>query len=613
MYYANIAQNIFILPGRLRICIRGLKGNNNFAKNIDHYLSGIAGITKVTTNHYTGNVLVLFSEEHIKISSIENIIYEIKSKMNSSSLESEQSSKILPFPKDNLSIKSTPILGIMACSGLLAYWVVNKSFPLSRKNGMLPLAISLFAGYPILRKGVGILKQTRRVNYHLILGLTALIGIFINQSAFGLLALLTAYATGFVEELVNRKAAIRIANDPINEQLELEKAINSVYRKLIPIVFAVSAFLFISSGNLLIPLSVLVLMFPYIIYPSILVTLRTAAANAYSNGIIINNQSKLELVGKVDTIVFDNTGLLTSGKCKVANIIPTGRNSKNRILMLAASCGQNIEDPIAKALVEEAANRNLEHKYASNTRVCMERGISCIIDNKDFNIGNKKQFTGKKLFTGSNLTNERRLKHLGQYPVFVAYNHKIIGVIGFLYAINENCIPAIEAIRETGIENIKILSEENEEIVKTIALEVGIDDYDANLQYESKTEKIAELKKQGRTIALVNQGLNDCQPIQNADISITILKTGSEPIYKCSDFVITNSDIRSIPQIIDQSKYIREVLSQNYIISLGVDAIGVILVLTSSITPYSALLYKFLNSIIVLLNARKPTKYKINH
>lgn len=482
---------MFILPGRLRIYVKGLTGNNEFADKIAHFLSCKKGIKKVSANQYTGNVLVFFREDFIDVSYIEKLIYGINSKIDCTSLEVDLNSTSLP---------------------------IKKGFP------------------------------------------------------------------------------------------DIEKKIKSIYNKLIPIVFTFSSISFIASGNPLVPLSALVLVCPYMIYLSTQVTLRSAVAIAYLNGININNPSKLEIASKIDTLVFDNTALLTTDKCKVSNIISSGSYSENRILMLAASCGQNIDDPIFKALVEEASNRNLELKHASNVRVCEKRGISCIIGNKGFNIGNKKQFNGKNLFTVNHLINERKLKHFGQYPVFVEYNHKIIGVIGFLYAIDKNCILAIEAVRETGIENIKIVSEENEELVKYIALKVGIDSYDANLQYESKLEKIAELKCEGKIIALVQNGLHNCEPNQFADIGITMTKTNSEYF----DFVIANDDLMAVSQIINISKHARAIISQNCIISIGLDAIGIILVLTNSITPYSALLYKFINSFIVLLNASKPVKYQTN-
>jgi len=280
--------------------------------------------------------------------------------------------------------------------------------------------------------------------------------------------------------------------------------------------------------------------------------------------------------------------------------------------MLAASCGKKCEDPIAKALVQETENRKLELKHASNTKICIEHGISCKIDRKEVIVGNKKQFRERKLSIGNQLLDERRLLHSGQYPIFVAYDHRIIGVIGFLFDINKACIQAIEAVRETGIENIKIISEESEEMVKNIAFKVGIESYDANLMPESKIEKIDELKEEGRTIALVLGGYND-YPDQKADISITVLNTDKARICKYSDFVITNGDLSLIPKIIGLGQYTGEVLLQNYVISLGLDAIGIVLVLTSSITPYSALLYKFLNSFIVLMNARKPLMYNLNN
>ena len=389
--------------------------------------------------------------------------------------------------------------------------------------------------------------------------------------------------------------------------------IKRVYNKLIPLVFAACSIFFIVSGNLLVPLSVLVLVHPYMVYLSAYITLRSAAANAYLSGIFINSPARLELAAEADTIVFDSTGLLTSGKYEVSDIITSSRTSRNRILLLAASCCRNSEDPIAKSLVEEAAKRNLELMGVSNAKVCTEKGISCNIDNKHVQIGSRKQFAEKDIFTGTHIINERKLKHFGQYPVFVAYDHKIIGLIALQSVIEKGCIPAIEAMREAGIEDIRIISEENEEIVKNIALAAGIESYEANLNLESKMERIAELADEGRIVGLIRSEFLDYEPMQASAICIAFFGPNSDLDSEYSDFVIFDNDLRIIPQMIGLSKFTREVVLQNCIISLGLDAIGVILVLTNAITPYMALLYKLANNLVVMLNARKPVNYKINN
>ena len=124
---------------------------------------------------------------------------------------------------------------------------------------------------------------------------------------------------------------------------------------------------------------------------------------------------------------------------------------------------------------------------------------------------------------------------------------------------------------------------------------------------------MVELNAQGRKIALISKGVNCCSQIQISDVAIIFSNTNVDLKHECWDFTITNNDLSLIPKIIELSKYTKEVIWQNCIISSGLDAIGMILLLTKAITPYSALLYKFANSIIVLLNARKPVNYRFNN
>ncbi len=489
MYYANSAQDMFILPGRLRISIKGLRGNAKFAERINGRLSDTAGIEHAAASRHTGNVLVFFYKEQIDAAAIKRLIYE--------------------------------------------------------------------AAHP---------------------------------------------ADAALPEAVRHPADIG--------NLQAVRNVDRVYSKAVPIVIAASSFFFAASANLLAPLAILALIHPYMVYLSSRITLRSAAAAAESKGIRIIEPSKLETAADTDIVVFDGTGLLTGGSCKVEAIVPAGRYSENRVVALAASCWQNRDEPLAKALLEEASHRRLELKEASNMRIGRDGRTTCSIDGKEVLIGNKRQLSGKNLIGGMNPVSERRLRQSGQYPVYVALNRKIIGLIGFTCSVDDSSIRAVEALRETGVEEIALISEESPEAMGNIAFEAGIDSCSSDLSLEDMAESVSDFKACGKRVAIIT-GRHCNIPGNAADIVISFSDAHDSPAERKPDFVITQKDLRLAPELINLGKYSREVVLQNCIISLGADAIGVIAVFAGILTPYWAVFYKLASSIIVLLNASRPAYYKI--
>ncbi|MBC8062211.1 MAG: cation-translocating P-type ATPase [Clostridiaceae bacterium] len=515
MYYANYEENMFVLPGRLRIYIKGLNGNSKLAENIIRGLLIANGIKKVLANQYTGKVLVTFNEECINILNIKKLIFDAVTR-------NEHDEAYLPA-----------------------------------------------------EKGITALKQRK----------------------------LTTAA--LLEKPKYMAGSIFF---PKSKSHQIQNNTNLIY-KIAPLIFTVASIYFAISGKFLAALSVIVLISTYTIYPISLLSLRAAARNALSRGITINNPAALEIVKNVDTIVFENIDVLVRDNYSVSKIIPTGVVSEKRVLMLAAACANKNENPMAAAFLKEAVIRNINPLSASNIHFSSHNEISFIVNGKEVIIGNKNQFEARDIFTGSHFEDEKKMLNLGQYPVYVAYDNKNIGIIGLQFDLGQRCISAIEAIRETGIEHIEIFSHHEEIMVRNIAYELGIEHYYANLQFEEKKARISNLKKQGRFIALICDAISNGEHNHSPAIGMVILNSDGISVDNYWDYVITNGDLNSISKIITLEKYTSEVIMQNYIFSLGFDTITLLLLLTNSITPYWALVYKLVSSVIVIVNANKPEKF----
>lgn len=599
MYYANTQGNKFILPGRLRIGINMLKGNRKYAERINTYVAMVNGIKSVNANYYTGNVLVLFDERLIDASRVEFLINKV---ITLQKHIGKEHNNVIESDLELKPLEERPLVGSAA---------IVPAMQLTRKQ-------MLFA-------------------------MSALICIVLGQSSLCLFIFLTAYAGRRIKKYheerfrnTAKKLLRHINTEKVDEniivakteeydnlinrigsmqdwQLEVKSRVNRFEQKIVPLVYIGSMVSLLLLRNIA---SLIALFMIFLYYPAhyaALMPFKYASIKAYLNEIIFKDLSKLETVGKLDIAVFDKTGTLTTGTPQVVEIIPAGRNTNEKVLSIAASGEMQNNHPIAKALVHEASSKNARLLEATGVVLYPGKGITCSIEGKPVVIGSKRLMLEKNINTKSYVIKERRLKHTGCSPIFVAYNHKVIGIIAIRDVLRPESVSAIEAIRETGLSAIDIISGDSEELTAETALQLGASTYKGNLLPVEKAERIIELREKQKKVGMVGDGLSDCIAMENSDIAIAVTQIPDSPAAACSHMVVENNNLMSIPSIIDLSKYTMENIYQNYTISTGLSIIGIILALSNSISPYSAVLYGGLGNLLILLNSLKTSRYKMKY
>ncbi|MCX7842145.1 MAG: HAD-IC family P-type ATPase [Clostridia bacterium] len=552
MYYANSGGNKFILPGRLRIRVANLKGRKEYAQSIVACLSQIQGITRIEANYYTSNVLVLFDESRIDAYNLEDLIYKAR--------------------YHNPGNRANP------------------KFPLDRKLREKDKAGNEETGIPVYGQITSALAGKR-----ILIGLSVFSFLIIKEIPVGFLILGTLLASNI---------AFRYIGKAISKRLEICRNLEGFvpdFAKSLPaynrqiermVLFTVIASLILSRSYTM-PIGVLLAAYPYYLPAALKSDLDRTAACLCSKGIIIKNTATLETAANIDTIAFEKTGILVSDDLKIGDIMPSGRNSEGRVLQLAACSPGIANQPFGKALIDEAA----------------VRGMHCRVDKKQLLVGNKDLMLHNKISLKGHASKEKKLSHLGQSTVYVAYGGKIAGIIGIKEPVDANSLKAIEAIRQTGITDIRILSGTSKEMVEALAQELGIKTYAGDLLPYEKANIIISEKEQGRTVAMVGSGENDYPALTSSSIGILILKGNGAPSFEYSDVILINGNLMSIPALIYSGKQAMEKAQQSYTLSSGFSIIGIILVAAKALNLYGALIFSSLTGLIVMLNSARHSKY----
>lgn len=274
---------------------------------------------------------------------------------------------------------------------------------------------------------------------------------------------------------------------------------------------------------------------------------------ASKEGILIKGSRELETLANIDYLALDKTGTITEGVFEVTEV-KSKEISEDELLLLTASAEANSIHPIAKAIVKYNKEKLIK---ATNLKEYSGKGISCVIDNKNILIGNKK------LMEDNNIKLEYE-KTIGTV-IYIAINNKYSGYIIISDRIKKSSYKLSSL--KNDFKDIMILSGDNEDITSAIAKEVKIKTYYNNLLPVDKVNKIKEYQKQG-LVMFIGDGINDAPVIKISDIGVSMGNLGSDAAIEASDVVIMKDDLSKIKTALNISKLTKYKVKTSIIFAL---------------------------------------------
>jgi len=272
--------------------------------------------------------------------------------------------------------------------------------------------------------------------------------------------------------------------------------------------------------SLLVFVSVLIIACPCALGIATPAALMVSSGKAAENGILVKGGEYLEIANKVDTVAFDKTGTITKGQLDVTDIVTLSSLSEEDILRYAAAAESYSEHPVGKAIVKKAKDKGMVVKFPEEFSYMPGKGISCKTD-KRILLGNRDLLSDSNISTSNLESGIGKLEEGGKTVLILSLDSKIAGLIALADTLKEDSVRAIEALNKLNVETWMI-SGDNETTAKAIANKVGIKNIVANVKPTQKLEKIEELQKQGKVVAMVGDGINDAPSLAKADLGIAI-------------------------------------------------------------------------------------------
>ncbi len=357
-------------------------------------------------------------------------------------------------------------------------------------------------------------------------------------------------------------------------------------------------------------ISVLVISCPCALGLATPVAIMVGTGTAAARGILFRNGAALEHASKVNTVVLDKTGTITTGKPVVTDIICD--IAPDELLCLAASAEVGSEHLLGEAIVMHCKEKGLTPSKASDFEYVPGEGVHANVDGKLISVGKKSFIKNTERFE----SDAARLSEEGKTAVYVSDETGTLGIIAIADAVKESAKDCIYELHTRGID-VYMLTGDNERTARAIAAEVGIKNIISDVKPDGKATVISELKAKGKTVCMVGDGINDAPALATADVAITV-SSGTDIAAETSDIILMKNDLLDIPRIIKISAAVTRNIKQNLFWAFAYNVIGI---------PVAAgVLYAFggpllnpmigaaamsLSSVTVVTNALRLGKLKI--
>jgi P-type Cu+ transporter len=290
-------------------------------------------------------------------------------------------------------------------------------------------------------------------------------------------------------------------------------------------------------------------------------------------GVLIKNAEALERMEKIDTLVVDKTGTLTEGKPKVVAVVPAGGFDETEVLRLAASVEKASEHPLALAIVAAAQERKLSVSAVSEFDSPTGKGVVGVVDGRRLALGNAKFLHELGIQTDAPATDAERLRREGATAIFLGVDRKVAAVIAIADPVKATTPSALEALAQEGV-RVVMLTGDNKTTADAVARRLGITEVEAEVLPDQKSAVVEKLQKEGRSVAMAGDGVNDAPALAAAEVGIA-MGTGTDVAIESAGVTLLKGDLTGIVRARRLSQATMRNIRQNLFFAFIYNAGGV--------------------------------------
>ncbi|GLR27568.1 heavy metal translocating P-type ATPase [Limnobacter litoralis] len=409
---------------------------------------------------------------------------------------------------------------------------------------------------------------------------------------------------------------IRLVEDAQAEKAPIQRVVDQVSAIFVPVVVGVALITLVGwlavSGNveqsIINAVAVLVIACPCALGLATPTAIMVGTGVAARHGILIKDSEALELAHNINSLVFDKTGTLTVGHPKLNKTVCAPGHDKKSVLKVAASLQQGSEHSLAKAVLEHAKAMHIEAQAAQHTRTLAGKGIQGEVEGRAFWLGNTRLMNEMNVNMDAMKAEAEDLQKSGFTVSWLAQasgenkqQAEVIALFAFGDDIKPGAKQALASLKSLGIQ-LTLLTGDNRGSADRVARELGIDHVIAEVLPQDKADEVKALRKQGRTVGMVGDGINDAPALAAADVGLA-MSTGTDVAMQAAGITLMRGDPALVPQSIDISRRTYRKIRQNLFWALIYNLIGIPLAAFGLLNPVVAGAAMAFSSVSVVSNA----------
>jgi Cu2+-exporting ATPase len=355
--------------------------------------------------------------------------------------------------------------------------------------------------------------------------------------------------------------------------------------------------------------TVVVIACPHALGLAVPLVIAISTTLAARSGLLVRNRLALEMARDIDVMVFDKTGTLTLGEIGVVGVASHGTGSEERVLAVAAGLEQGSEHPLGRAIVEEASSRGVKSSGVTDFVGLKGRGVRAKVDGHDAYVGGPSLLESLGVRPDGHVAElEAAWSSEGRTVVYVVEDEHVIGSIALADVIRPESREAVQRLKEMGV-RVAMITGDSEDVASSVARELGLDEYFAQVLPEHKAERVKELQSKRLRVAMVGDGVNDAPALAQADVGIAI-GAGTDVAIEAADVVLVRSDPRDATRVVGLSKASYRKMLQNLAWATGYNVVaiplaaGVLASLGILLAPAVGALLMSASTIVVAVNAQ---------
>jgi P-type Cu+ transporter len=358
----------------------------------------------------------------------------------------------------------------------------------------------------------------------------------------------------------------------------VQKFADRVVAKFVPIVFTAAAisfvFWYLTAGfatAFFALLAVLLVACPCAMGIATPTAILAGVGKGAEYGVLLRSGEYVERARKLSIVVLDKTGTLTKGEPSVTDIKTYSGYIKEDVLLFAGSAEKSSEHPLADAIVKEAQKHQVALVDVDAFEAVPGKGVKCTVKGKKVLLGNRKLMAEENVSTTQIEADMVQLEGDGKTAMILALAGEAAGIVAAMDTPKENAAQAIRALKSMKLE-VAMLTGDNERTAKAIASQLGIDNVIANVLPWQKEEAIKKLQAQGKTVAMVGDGINDAPALAQADIGIAI-GSGTDIAKETGGIVLIKDDLRDVALAVELSKRTMRKINSNLFWAFAYNAV----------------------------------------